>query len=174
MLPSEWGDVREECRIGGLTGRGEVCDDVAELSGIPMDDDRREEVEGGHSVMLAFGGSVPNLTASVEADGPFEGMVRLTLVEAELSATLHWSVGDPAQHEQGPFDTADLAQCRGEFVLSRISCEFSQDRARHHGPEGDQSGQAQDVRPVALDEIGSNASGNERTDGAVRRHGLEA
>lgn len=49
--------------------------------------------------MLRRGGSVAYLALAANADGVFEGMTRLTFVETDLRAGLHFGVEEQADDE---------------------------------------------------------------------------
>ena len=70
-----------------------------------------------HAIMLAFRGSVINLAAAPQGNGSFEGVMRLTLVQAELGAALQGGISNPAQHEKGAFNAADFTQCERQVIL---------------------------------------------------------
>lgn len=60
--------------------------------------------------MRAFGGTVAKFATPVEADGTFQRVMRLALVEPDLNAALQIGIQIPIDHEQGPLDAADFPQ----------------------------------------------------------------
>ena len=78
--------------------------------------------------------------------------MRLALVQSDLGAAAHVGVGGPVEHQQGAFDAADFPQGGRQLVLTGIRGELAQDLARPHGPGGHGGRDAQDVRPVPVDQ----------------------
>ena len=66
---------------------------------------------------------------AMEADGAFERVMRLALVEANLGAALQIGIQNPVNHEQRALDATDFPQGCREFVLPWIGREFPQDLA---------------------------------------------
>ena len=64
--------------------------------------------------------AVADFAALMKADGTFQRVMGLVLVEPDLGAALQIGVQNPVDHEQGPLDATVLAQSRGQFVLPRI------------------------------------------------------
>ena len=81
--------------------------------------------------MLAFGGTIAYFAAPVEADGPFQRVMGLALVEADLGTTLQIGVQNPVDHEQRALDAADFSESCRQFVLPWIGGELAQDLAAH-------------------------------------------
>ena len=104
-------------------------------------------------VVLPFPGSVPQFAALVKVDGALEGVVRLALVQSDLDPPSHAGVGGPVDHEQGAFDAADLPQGGRQLVLARVRGELAQDLAGPQRPGGHGGRDAQDVRPVPVDQV---------------------
>ena len=124
---------------------------LTEMLGVPVDDDGGEQVEAGHTVVLPFGGTIPDFTLSPDAQGVFQGVMRLALVQADLGPALHVGVEKPFDDEEGALDAADFTERHGQLVLARIGSELLEQltgrhSARHHGGRG-----TQDAGPV-LDE----------------------
>jgi hypothetical protein len=124
--PSKRGDVREE--IGGAIqpdplprGHG-----LTEVLGVPVDDDGGEQVQPGHSEVLALGCSITDFTLAANAQGVFQRMMRFALIQADLGTALHVGIQQPIDDEQRPFDPADFAQCDRKFMLSGVGCKFPQ------------------------------------------------
>ena len=68
---------------------------LTEVLGVPVDDDCREQVEARHAVVLALGGAIPDFTLAPDAQGVFQGVVCLALVQPDLSPALHVGVEYP-------------------------------------------------------------------------------
>jgi len=81
---------------------------MAEVDGVPIDDDRREQVKTGDPVMLALGGSVTDFTLATDAQRILEGMVGLALIETDLSTPLHVRVEDPLYNKECSLHAANL------------------------------------------------------------------
>ncbi len=117
-----------------------------QLHGVPEDDDGGEQIHAGDAVMLAFGGTVADFTAAVEADCPLQRMMSFAFVEP---GAFGHAVGvrhpDPVDHEQGALDATDFPQGCRELVLPRIGGEFPQNLAWRDGPGSNGGGDAQDV-----------------------------
>ena len=62
---------------------------MAEMDGVPVDDDRREQVQSGDPVMLPLGGAIPDFALPANAQGILESMMSLAFIEADLGAALH-------------------------------------------------------------------------------------
>ncbi len=67
MSPSERRDMRQKVwrtvETGSLSGRNSV----AKMLGVPIDDDRCQQVQPGHAVVLSFRGSVSDFTLAPDA-----------------------------------------------------------------------------------------------------------
>lgn len=73
--------------------------------------------------MLAFGGTVADFTAAVEADCPLQRMMSFAFVEPDLGTPLEFGIQNPVDHEQGALDATDFPQGCRELVLPRIGGE---------------------------------------------------
>ena len=91
---------------------------MPEMLGVPIDDDRGEQVEPGHAELLPFGGPVADFTLAADAQGVFQGVMGLSLVQADLGAALHIGVKQPFDNEERSFDPSDFTQGHRQFVLS--------------------------------------------------------
>ena len=58
MSPTEGRDMRQEVGRDVQAFAAAIGDGLAEMLGIPIDDDRGEEVQPGHAEVLSFGGAV--------------------------------------------------------------------------------------------------------------------
>ena len=119
MLPSQRRDMGQEIGRQRLSIAFLVGDDFAELHGVPEDDDGGEQVHAGDPVMLAFGGTVADFTPAMEADGSFQRVMGLALVEPDLGAALEIGVQNPVDHEQRPLDAAYLGSEQEQFKILR-------------------------------------------------------
>jgi hypothetical protein len=111
-----------------------ASDGLAEMFGVPVDDDRGEEVQPGHAEVLAFGGAITDFTLAADTECVLQSVVRLTLVEADLGAALHVGIEQPVDDEARPFDPSYFPQRHRQLVLSGIGCELPQQLAGRHGP----------------------------------------
>ena len=152
MGPAERRDVRQQ--VGGTVQTGLVTtgNGMAEMFGVPIDDDGGEQVQPGHPEVLSFAGAVADFALTADAQGVFQSMMRLALVETDLGAALHVGVEQPVDDEQRPLDPSYFPQRHSEFMLSGIGCEFPQQLARRHGSCRHGGRAAQDVGPVCRDE----------------------
>ncbi len=57
---------------------------IAEMLGVPIDDDGGEQVQPGHAEVLSFGRSVTDFTLAADTQGIFQGMMGLAFVNANL------------------------------------------------------------------------------------------
>ncbi len=81
----------KQFRWDRIAAGGALRDDLAQLGGIPEDDAGGEQVHAGDAIMLPFAGTVPDLAATVEADGPLQGVVGLEVLAIVLFPFLKWS-----------------------------------------------------------------------------------
>jgi hypothetical protein len=65
-----------------------LCDCMAEMKGIPVDDDCGKQVESGDPVMLALGGSVTDFTLTTDAERILESVVGLAACPCRGSTQL--------------------------------------------------------------------------------------
>jgi len=56
-------------------------DRLAEVLGVPVNDDRGEQVQPGHSKVLALGCSITDFTLATNAQGAFQRMMRFALIQ---------------------------------------------------------------------------------------------
>ena len=110
--PSERGDMREQSGVAIQPGPLPRGDGLTEVFGVPVDDDGGEQVETGHAVVLPFGGAIPDFTLSPDAQGVFQGVMGLTLVQANLGPALHVGVEEPFDDEEGPDIAARITVAR--------------------------------------------------------------
>ena len=98
----------QELEGNGQTGAPSLATASPQTGGVPVDDDRGEQVEACHAVVLSLRAAVPDLPLATDAQGVLQGMMGLPLVETDLCAPLHGWVQGPVDHEQGALDAADL------------------------------------------------------------------
>lgn len=143
--------MREQSGVAIQPGPLTRGDGLTEMLGVPVDDDGGEKIETGHAVVLALGGAIPDFTLAPDAQGVFQGVMGLALVQAYLGPALHVGVEKPLDDEERALDTADFTERHGQLVLARIGGELLEQLtgrhdARHHGGGG-----SQHARPVLDD-----------------------
>lgn len=121
---------------------------MAKVDGIPVDDDRRQQIQPGDPVMLPLSGSITDFTLTADAQGTLEGMVGFALVEANLGAALHIGIEDPLDDKESALDAADFPKRGRKIVLSGIGCEFPEQLARSDLSGGHRGSTAEEIRPV--------------------------
>lgn len=104
---------------------------MTEVLGVPINDDGGEQVQSGHTEVLAFGCSIADFALATNAQGILEGMMGFTFVEADLGSTLHVGIEQPVDDEQCPFDPSDFPQCNRKVVLPGTGAERT-DRPDHY------------------------------------------
>lgn len=80
-----------------------------------MYDGADHQVEAGGAECLAVKGAVTDFAALMEKDGAFQLVRGLTLVETGLATPAQRRAGIPCDHEQGPLDATDFAECSGQI-----------------------------------------------------------
>ena len=88
-----------------------AIDSVTEMFGVPVNDDGGEEIQPGHSEVLALSCSITDFTLAPNAQGVFQRMMRFALIQADLGTALHIGIQQPIDDKERPFDPADFAQC---------------------------------------------------------------
>ena len=86
-------------------------DSLAKVLGVPVNDDRGEQVQPGHSEVLALGCSITDFTLATNAQGAFQRMMRFALIQADLGTALHIGIQQPIDDKERRLDPADFAQC---------------------------------------------------------------
>ena len=92
---------------------------MAKMFGVPINDDRGQQVQPGHAIVLPFRSSVSDFALATDTEGVFQRMMCLTLIQANLCAALHVGVQQPVDNEQGALDPPDFPQRYSQFVLTR-------------------------------------------------------
>jgi len=77
--------------------------------GVP-DDDGGEQVQTSHAVVLAFGGAVTDFALATNAQGVFQGVVRLPLVQANIGTSLHIGIEQPVDDEPRALYAPDFSE----------------------------------------------------------------
>ena len=95
MCPSERRGVRQKIGRAVQSFAFSVVDRLAEMLGVPVDDDGGEQIEACHCEVLAFSGAVADFTLATDAKGVFQGMMGFTLVQADLGTALHVGIEHP-------------------------------------------------------------------------------
>ena len=57
-----------------------ILDGVAEVYGIPVGDDCREQIQSGDPVMLTFSRSIADFPLAADAQSVFQGVMSLTFI----------------------------------------------------------------------------------------------
>ena len=103
--------------------------------------------------MLAFGGTVADFTAAVEADCPLQRMMSFAFVEPDLGTPLEFAsrIQSIMNRVRSTRPTsAGLSRARSAADRRRVSAESGLARRSRSNGGGD----AQDVGPIALDRLG--------------------
>lgn len=129
MCPSERRGVRQKIGRAVQPFAFSVIDRLAEMFGVPVDDDGGEQIEACHSEVLVFGGEVADFTLANDAKGVFQGMMGFTLVQADLGTALHVGIEHPFDDEQRPFHPPDFLEGFGQRMLAGVGCQLAQQLA---------------------------------------------
>ena len=130
MGPPKGCDVAQEFGLDYRPGVFPMSDRFAEMGGIPVNDDGGEQVEPGHSVVLALARAVADFALAPDSERVLERMMSLALVQAGVGPVLHIGVEQPVDDEERSLEPSDFAESDGQFVLARIGRELSQQLAR--------------------------------------------
>ena len=98
-----------------------ACDGLAEVLCVPINYDCGEQVQPCHAEVLGFGGAVADFTLAANAQGVFQSVMGLTLVQADLGTALHVGIKRPFDDEERPFYPSDFFEGFGQCVLAGIS-----------------------------------------------------
>ena len=155
-----------------------LSDRFAETGGIPVDYDGGEEVQPSHSVVLALAGAVADFALASDAKRVLERVMSLSLVQTCAGTALHIGVEQPVHDEQRSFHPSDFAESDGQFVLTGIGGELSQQLAGRKDAAGQGGRNPQDVRPVphdhALPDLGAGQSENDNYAALLDHYGLRS
>jgi len=80
--------VGQELGLDGQAGVLPLSDRLAEMGGIPANDDGGEEVELGHAVVLALAGAVTDFALASDPERVLERVMSLALVQAGVCPAL--------------------------------------------------------------------------------------
>ena len=108
--------MREQSWVAIQPGPLPRGDGLTEVLGVPVDDDGGEQIEAGHAIVLPLGGTVADFALPPDAQGVFQGVMGLTLVQADLGAALHIGIEQPFDDEERTLHAADFAQREGQLV----------------------------------------------------------
>ena len=97
---------------------------VAELFGIPVDDDGGQQIEARDEEVLPFRGAVADFSLTPDPKGTFQGVMCFSLVQADIGTALHVSIEQPFDDEQCALDPADLPQGQCQIMLPRARGQF--------------------------------------------------
>ena len=97
-----------------------IGDGLAEMLGVPIDDNRGQQVQPGHAEVLPLAGSVADFALATDPEGILQGVMGLTLVQADLGTALHVGVEQPVDDEERPLDPSDFPQCHSQLMLTGI------------------------------------------------------
>ena len=89
-------------------------------------DDGGEQVEPGHSVVLALARAVADFALTPDAERVLERVMSLALVQAGVGPARNIGVEQPVDDEERAFDPSDFSESDSQFVLARIGDELSQ------------------------------------------------
>ncbi len=129
----------------------------AKLPGIPVDDDGGQQIEACDPKVLTFCGSISDFSLPPDPQGILQGVMRLTLVETDLGASLHVCVEQPFDDEQCALDAPNFSQRNGQIMLPWPRCQFFQELTRLHPARKHRRNAAQNIRPVGYDCAFANA-----------------
>ena len=94
------------------------------MLGVPVDDDGGEQVEACHAEVLPFCCAVADFALAADAEGVFQGVMRLAFVQPDLGAALHVGVEQPVDDEERPLDPSDFPESNGQLMLSGVCREL--------------------------------------------------
>lgn len=86
MRQQVWGAIQ--------SGSAAIRDCVTEVFGVPIDNGGGQEVQPSHAEVLTFGCPVADFALAADSQGILEGMMGLTLVEADLPSSTVKSLSD--------------------------------------------------------------------------------
>jgi len=119
MFPAERGQV-------GQNGSGYVfelaqnIDGAFQISGVPKDDGRDDEIEAGGAVLLIFVRAVADFAEPMDEDRQRETVAGFAFVELLAGPAAQIGVFDPIESEERAFQASQFAKRRSDAVLSRI------------------------------------------------------
>ena len=95
-------------------------DGLAEMLGVPVYDNRGQQIQPGHPEVLSLAASVADFALAADPEGVLQGMVGFALVQTDLGTALHIGVEQPVDDEERPFDPSDFPQGHSQLMLTGI------------------------------------------------------
>ena len=129
MLPAERREVGEE-PVRNLLDLPQCGHGAIEIARVPQDDRGDQEVQARSSVLLVLVGAVADLAEAMDEDRARQAIARFPFVEFLAGLAAQFSIFQPVEGKQRPFQPPQLAQRGGEAVLPRIGGELPQDQKR--------------------------------------------
>ena len=129
---------------------------------VPQDDGGDDQVQRRGARGLALERTVAEPPEPVQADGPGKRVAGLAFVQLQLGGAADLGVLDPSQGPQGTLDAAQLAEGGGEAVLPGVGPEPLEHQRGADGPGADRSREAEQLVPLAADEIGIETLADQR------------
>ena len=86
-MPIQAARYAREVLVNSRDPRVSGGDCVAEVLCVPIDDDRGPQVGSCHAVVLTLGGSIADFALTTNAQGVFQGVVRLPLIPHRTDPT---------------------------------------------------------------------------------------
>jgi hypothetical protein len=83
---------------------------MAEMDGIPIDDNRGQEIKPSDPVMLSLCRAIADFTLTTDAKSILERMIGFALTVLDLGTSLHIRVEDLLYDEERAFDAAYFPQ----------------------------------------------------------------
>ncbi len=114
--------MRQQFLAAFQSGTVSRSDCLPEVLCVPIDDDRREQVEACHAIVLSLSGAVADFALPPDTQGVFQSVMRLTFVETDLSTALHVSVKQPVNDEECSLNAPDFTQGQRQLMLAGIGC----------------------------------------------------
>jgi len=99
MLPAQRGQVSQQ-DIWDVFRLSQNLDGAFEISGIPKNDRRNDEVEAGSAVLLIFVCAVADFAETMDEDRPCETVARFAFVEFLSGPASQIGVVDPVESEE--------------------------------------------------------------------------
>lgn len=93
---------------------------MAQVLGIPIDNDSGQQVETCHAVVLALSAPITDFALAANAKGVFQGVMRLALIQTNIGTALHIGIEQPVDDEQRTLYAPDFPERQGKFMLTWI------------------------------------------------------
>ena len=101
MLPGQRDDVWQQLGRDLFPGIAQSFHGPAEINRVPQHDRGHHQVEARGAMTLVLEGPVTQLAQAMEEHGALEGVLRFTLVQADMGAPPQFRVLQPVQRGQG-------------------------------------------------------------------------